>query len=343
MEKRVMSNISISNDRIKHRYFQYLKDAQGHDEATIDAVAKSLVRFEAYTKKRNFKQFHIEQASGFKHYLADQQNSRTGKPLSKSTIYATLAHLKRFFLWLAGQPGYRSRIHYADAQYFSPSEKDARVATARREPHAPTLDQVKHAVTQMPSNTAIERRDRALIAFIAITGARDRAVASLKLRHVDLSEGCVRQDGRDVQTKFAKTFDTWFFPIWNEGRAIVEDWLQYLRVELLLGNDDPIFPATRVDLDRNGSFATTGLSKDHWHGTGSIRKTFRSAFGKAGLDYFNPHSFRHMLVRLAEKHCRTPEEFKAWSQNLGHERVMTTFINYGPVSPWRQAEIMRGL
>jgi len=36
-----------------------------------------------------------------------------------------------------------------------------------------------------------------------------------------------------------------------------------------------------------------------------------------------------------------PEEFKAWSQNLGHERILTTFTSYGSVAPTRQAEIMR--
>ena len=338
-----MQNKPISNERIKHRYFRYLKDAKGHDEATIDAVAKSLARFEAYTKRRNFKLFHIEQARGFKLHLADQQSGRTDKPLSKSTIYATLTQLKRFFGWLADQPGYRSRIRYADAQYFGPSEKDARVATARRQPRAPTLDQVKHVVAQMPSNTAIERRDRALVAFIAVTGARDRAVASMKLRHVDLSDGCVHQDGRDVQTKFAKTFDTWFFPVWHEGRTIVEDWLRYLRTELLFGDDDPVFPATRIELDKSGSFVAAGISKAHWSGTEPIRKIFRSAFTHAGLAYFHPHSLRHMLARIAQRMCRTPEDFKAWSQNLGHEQVMTTFNSYGPVSSWRQSEIMRSL
>jgi hypothetical protein len=33
-----------------------------------------------------------------------------------------------------------------------------------------------------------------------------------------------------------------------------------------------------------------------------------------------------MLVRLGEKVASTSEQFKAWSQNLGHEDVMTTFM-----------------
>jgi hypothetical protein len=46
---------------------------------------------------------------------------------------------------------------------------------------------------------------------------------------------------------------------------------------------------------------------------------------------------------LGERVCRTPEEFKAWSQNLGHEQVLTTFSSYGEVSPHRQAQIIRSL
>src|ERR1017187_7521573 len=61
------------------------------------------------------------------------------------------------------------------------------------------------------------------------------------------------------------------------------------------------------------------------------------------LPYFNRHSFRKTLVALGERCCQTPEEFKAWSQNLGHEDVLTTFYSYGAVRSSRQAEIIRDL
>jgi hypothetical protein len=48
--------------------------------------------------------------------------------LSKATLYATLSALKRFFIWLAGQPGYKSRISYSDAEYFNLSVKEIRIA-----------------------------------------------------------------------------------------------------------------------------------------------------------------------------------------------------------------------
>jgi integrase/recombinase XerC len=70
---------------------------------------------------------------------------------------------------------------------------------------------------------------------------------------------------------------------------------------------------------------------------------FREAFVRAGLPYFNPHSFRNTLVQLGQEICKTPEDFKAWSQNLGHEKVLTTFNSYGEVASQRQGEIIRGL
>jgi hypothetical protein len=50
-----------------------------------------------------------------------------------------------------------------------------------------------------------------------------------------------------------------------------------------------------------------------------------------------------LTVILGQKRCQTPEQFKVWSQNLGHNQVLTTFTNYGPVSAGRQAELMRSL
>jgi hypothetical protein len=44
-----MTKTNAANERIKHEYFIFLRDAQGRDEATIDGIAKSLARFEQST------------------------------------------------------------------------------------------------------------------------------------------------------------------------------------------------------------------------------------------------------------------------------------------------------
>lgn len=258
------------NVRIKRRYFAYLKEAKQHSEATVDVAAKALSRFEEYTRHRDFKAFHSEQAIAFKRYLAEQTGQRSGEKLSKATLHATLKQLRAFFFWLAGQPGYRARLQYSDSDYFNLSEKDTRIATAQRERQAPTLEQVRHVIGNMPSGSEIERRNRALVAFTLVTGARDSAIASMKLKHVDLLEGYVHQDAREVKTKFSKTFTTYFFPVGEEIQEIVENWVRYLKEDKLWGNDDPLFPATRIALGN-----LVSLKRQDWsRSTGAQRRRF---------------------------------------------------------------------
>ncbi|MBU1404546.1 MAG: tyrosine-type recombinase/integrase [Proteobacteria bacterium] len=338
-----MKKYSAENERIKRKYFAFLKEAKRHSEPTVDAAAKALNRFEVYTKHRDFKAFHFEQAIAFKKHLAEQKGQQSGEKLSKATLHATLTQLKRFFQWLSDKPGYKSRLQYSDAEYFNLSDKDTRVATAQREQKVPTLGQIKHVINTMPANTDIEHRNRALVAFTLLTGARDSAIASMKLKHVDMISNNVNQDAREVNTKFSKTFNTFFFPVGEEVLGIVAEWVTYIRDKKLWGNDDPLFPATRIVLGASRQFEVAGLTRVHWSTASPIRTIFREAFVSAGLPYFNPHSFRNTLVQLGQDVCKTPEQFKAWSQNLGHEKVLTTFLSYGEVACQRQGEIIRGL
>ena len=126
-------------------------------------------------------------------------------------------------------------------------------------------------------------------------------------------------------------------------QVIVTEWVAYLRSEKLWGGDDPLFPATRVEHNANRQFEAAGLDRKRWSDAGPIRKIFKEAFEAAGLPYFNPHSFRKTLALQGERLCRNAEEFKAWSQNLGHEQVLTTLFSYGEVAASRQAAIIHEL
>lgn len=336
-----MTKHNAANERIKREYFNYLGQAKGRDEATIDGVAKSLARFEASTRRKDFKRFHREQAVAFKSQLSEAVNVRTGERLSKATMLSTLRDLKAFFFWLAHLPGYKSHIAYADADYFNLSDKDVAIARASRDKPVPTLEQVHRVLAIMPATTLLERRDRALIAFAAITGARVSALASFQLRHVDLETGKVNQDAREVRTKFSKTFPTYFMPVGGCALEIVQEWIEELEREHFWGPADPLFPATEIGLDERGGFVGKGLSRNCWGTSNPVREIFRRAFAAAGLPYFNPHSFRSMLVRHAMTLGLTAEQMKAWSQNLGHADVLTTFTSYGSVPAHRQGELIR--
>jgi integrase len=163
------------------------------------------------------------------------------------------------------------------------------------------------------------------------------------LKHVDVTGRLLRQDARDVRTKASKTMETWFFPAGEDFVAIVEEWVAFLRQERQWGLDDPLFPATKIAIGPSRRFEAVGLERACWGNVGPIRKVFKEAFTAAGLVYFNPHSLRRTLARLGQERCRTPEEFKAWSQNLGHEQVLTTLTSYGQVDRLRQRDIIQGL
>ncbi|MGZ8151949.1 MAG: hypothetical protein ACXW0Q_03435 [Methylovulum sp.] len=119
--------------------------------------------------------------------------------------------------------------------------------------------------------------------------------------------------------------------------------MRYLKEELLWSNDDPLFPKTHVLNSADRVFTASGFKPEHWRTASPIRAIFRQAFEAADLPYFNPHSFRKTLVTLGQQLCQSPEEFKSWSQNLGHEDVLTTLYSYGEVQQHRQGEILQQL
>jgi integrase len=331
------------NERIKREYFTYLEEARRMSAATVDQVAAALAQFEESTGHRDFAAFHYEQARKFKRVLSEAINPLTGKPLAKATIYSRLIAVKAFFVWLAGQSGYRSRLTYSDMDYFNLSNNDGRIAKASRERPAPTVEQIRRVTNSMAANSDIEKRNRALIAFAILSGARDDAIASMLVRHVDPIRRAVFHDARDVRSKNRKTFTSTFFPVGAEIETIVTDWISFLKDERMFGPDDPLFPATKVELCKDALFTPAGLDRRGWRNATAIRRIFRQAFEEAGLPYFHPHSFRKTLGALGEKRCKTPEEFKAWSQNLAHENVLTTFTSYGMVTQDRQADILNAL
>jgi integrase len=336
-----MPKYCSENEKVKRAYAFYLEAASGKQNATIDGALRAIARFEESTGFKPFSKFGVEQARSFRARIVEPNPD--GKLLSAATVSTTLKHLRNFFLWLSREPGYRSRLNPNDAHYFNPSEQDRRIAGARREGHVPTLEDIKRVLDAMPSRSPVEKRDRALVAFAILSGARDGAIITFRLKHLDLAAGTVFQDGRDVKTKRRKTFTSTFFPVGPEPHGIVADYVNMLITDLRFEPDDPLFPATRVGQSADRGFAAMGLTRRPWSSAAPIRKVFRDAFAAVGLPYANPHSYRKTLVRLGQRLCQTPEEWKAWSQNMGHESESTTFVGYGEVASHRQREIMTAL
>ena len=99
-----------------------------------------------------------------------------------------------------------ARITVTDIEYLNLSDKEVRAARQPALKRFPTLEQIRKVVLSMPTDTLIQRRDRALVAFTIVTGMRDNAIASLRLKHVDLDRELVVQDpGEGVRTTATKS------------------------------------------------------------------------------------------------------------------------------------------
>ena len=335
-----MAKRGKDNLRIKRKYLLWRKDAQGISEASLDKSAAAITLYDGWLGGKDFRAFHAERARSFKRHLAGLRNERTGAPLSAATTNGILRELKAFFYWMADQPGYKSKISRSDADYLTPDRKseNARRGTLWK-PH-PSPAQARHVIETMPSDTVIERRNRALLAFLFLTGSREGAAISLPLRNLDLKSGCVQFDGRYVDTKFGKSFSTGFYPFGEFAEIILRDWATELMQVHLFSATDPLFPKTKVAVGVSRKFEAAGISREPWKSASSAAKIFKQAFADAGLPPFSPHRVRDTMIDLANDHCRTPEDFKAWSQNMGHDDVLTTFSSYGTVPPGRQMELM---
>ncbi len=226
---------------------------------------------------------------------------------------------------------------------FNLSENDKRAAKAGKPRDFASLEQIKLAMDKMPLGNEIEKRNKAIFSLLTLTGVRVSALISLKLKHVDLDRGLIDQDPREVNTKRKKQITTYFINVDDEIKACFFDWVSFLREEKLFSPSDPLFPAIENKYDGNGGFTKEHLSKNHLHSINTIDEIVKFAFENAGLKYYSPHTFRNTLTMLASRFCATPEEFKAYSQNIGHDNVLTTFTSYGYVDEFRQGEIVKGM
>lgn len=333
-------SVKSKNEKIKRKFLQWLRQAEGLSESTILAYERALSLFEEFSGGKDYATFSQRQAVGFKDWL--EGRGKSGKSVSITSIYNQIRYVKTFFTWLAGQPGYKSKVKLDAVSYLTLERNKVRQATAPRPVKSPSLEHILTLVKSIRPETVIDHRDRALIAFLLVSGMRDQAVATLPLGCFDRPNLSVSQDPKSgVATKFSKSIQTKLFEFDPALIGHVVAWAEYLERDLRYCPADPLFPRTRVEQADGGlTFEATGVEPVFWKGTNSIRKILRDRSESAGLEYYHPHTFRHAAVRLALKRCTTGEQIKAVSQNLGHEHIATTMMTYGAVDNERVQELI---
>ena len=334
------------NEQAKRGFFEHLRGAKGFTEASVNDYADAIGQWQTFSDNEDFATFDKTRASAYRSWLERRATKTTDGKLKLATQYHYLRRVKEFFVWLSAQPDYREKVIKADADFLRLSKKDMQVVLTSTSQNIPTLDEVKKVVESIEPTTEINMRDRALICFALITGCRISAIISLKMKSFDKQKMLIYQNPAEgVKTKNSKTILTTFFPIgWDEPRRYFVEWYEYLESKGF-GDDDPIFPATSSEIANKKGYSKDSISRSFWSVASSARKIFEKRCENAGVKYYHPHSYRHLVVSLMSKMRLTEEEKRAISLTLGHENVGTTFgaYGYGSMGVERAVDIVREL
>ena len=328
-----MDKINIKNELTKRRYLQYLREAEGLSESTITGIEQAVNLFERFVKNLDFDSIKTKNIIEFKRWLSRREFRN--KKISLKTYKSYLNYLKKFFLWLSIQPGYKSKIKRDIIEYFNLRKKENRIVTAQdQKVRYPSIEYCKELVSSIKGESEIDMRDRALIAFTCLTGMRDHAIVSLPLGCVDENELIVRQDPSEgVKTKFTKYIISKIFKIDKNLLDEVLKWIRYLKKKGF-SLKDPLFPRSK-DNQTNEVLTfqhPTEVVPIFWKTTNGIRAVFKYRSEQAGLEYFSPRALRHTAVYSVVRNAKNGRELKAVSQHFGHNDVRVTLQVYGNYS-----------
>lgn len=338
--------IPYRNEQAKRGFFEHLRGAKGFSESSVNDYADAIGQWQVFSNGEDFATFNKSKAVAYCEWLIRRGTKTPDGALKPATRYHYLRRVKEFFLWLANQPDYSQKLVKADADFLRISKKDMQIVLSGTTKAMPTLEEVQKVIGSIEPTNEIAMRDRALISFALITGCRITAIVSLKMKSFDKATHRIYQNPADgVRTKNSKTIITTFFPIgWEEPRRYFLEWYEYLESKGF-APDDPIFPATSSEISTKKAYSKDSVSRSFWSDASSARKVFEKRCDNAGVKYYHPHSYRHLVVSLMSKMRLTEEEKRAISLTLGHENIGTTFgaYGYGSMGVERAVDIVREL
>lgn len=330
--------MNSSNEILKRKFLSRLEHAEGYSSKSLLKYEKPIHHYQICFKDENFSQFNKYKAIAYKEHLKKAK-------YSEGTYRTYLHHIKKFFSWLATQVGYRRKIKLDDIEYFNITKKEKRTATQVELVIFPKHEEILKLINTMPNVTAIDKRNKALLAFIYCTGMRDDSVRTLPYSAVNLEKWIVTQNPKaGTDTKFGKIIYSKIFAFDEELVSDIKEWFEVLKKKKFKPSD-PFFPKSKSQKMKNGLsyIESTEIDNKHWNSTVSIRKIFKHAAERADMEYFPPHSFRHSSIYRAIECIKDFKELKAISQNFGHESIVTILESYANFKPEFLLNILDGI
>lgn len=332
------------NELIKTKFFGMLENAKGRDPKTVDSYVNAIHEFEVYSDFLDFNKFNPKMAVGFKEYLSNKKNKRTGENISKSYLQHYTHQVKEFFEWLSRQRGYDRYIQYDDVQYFTLSRNNRNKARATNYQESYTIEEIISTIRKMPSATPIEIRNKAMISLMLLTTPRISALQTARIGSIkyfrEFDAWAFVQNPNLVNTKFSKYITAYFIGNVPDLYHNVLNLIAFLKSQGFT-EKCPLFPKLTSSFTDEG-LPCLALEKECIKSQSTIRTIFERAFNDNGLPYYKPHSFRHAITRKMIRSDRSIALISHLAQNLGHEKDQGVIIScYGTSPEHERAGILK--
>ena len=201
--------MKIQNKELLENYINYLENVKNYSDHTTTAYKNDLEQYFDYLKNTKKNLFENED---FVDYLFSLE-------LAKSTINRKLTSVNNFLLWSSKLDKYKGKTF----------RKSENLKTEKKLPNILTSNYINNLIDKLPTSTAKDVRNKAIIELLYSSGLRVSELVNLKINDVK-NDGSLRVIGKGRKERI--------LPMTDQAYKIISLWLKSNRAEFLKDNDN---------------------------------------------------------------------------------------------------------
>ena len=201
--------MKTQNKELLENYINYLENVKNYSDHTTRAYKNDLEQYFDYLKNTQKNLFDNED---FVDYLFSLE-------LAKSTINRKLTSVNNFLLWSSKLDKYKGKTF----------RKSENLKTEKKLPNILTSNYINNLIDKLPTSTAKDVRNKAIIELLYSSGLRVSELVNLKINDVK-NDGSLRVIGKGRKERL--------LPMTDQAYKIISLWLKSNRAEFLKDNDN---------------------------------------------------------------------------------------------------------
>ena len=201
--------MKTQNKELLENYINYLENVKNYSDHTTTAYKNDLEQYFDYLKNTQKNLFDNED---FVDYLFSLE-------LAKSTINRKLTSVNNFLLWSSKLDKYKGKTF----------RKSENLKTEKKLPNILTSNYINNLIDKLPTSTAKDVRNKAIIELLYSSGLRVSELVNLKINDVK-NDGSLRVIGKGRKERL--------LPMTDQAYKVISLWLKSNRAEFLKDNDN---------------------------------------------------------------------------------------------------------